>query len=67
MTVHPSEAAEYAAIMTGGPLFALAYAWMALVGVYDLAAAARLAWRIARGVFLAVGWAGVAARLLLWP
>lgn len=62
---HLAVAAEYAGIMTGGPLFAVGWMWFWLEGIGDLAAAARLARRITRAAFLAIGWAVAVGRLIL--
>ena len=59
------EAAEYAALMPAGLGAALGWMWFWMVAAPDLAAAARLAFRAVRVLFLGVGWAVAVARLLL--
>ena len=60
-----AEAAEYAGIMAGALIAGIGYMWLCLEGIPALADAARMGWRIARVVFLAVGWVAAIGRLIL--
>lgn len=60
-----ARALGYLAVMAGGIAVAMGYMLFWMEAVPRLAAAARLAARCARALFLAVGWVIAVARLLL--
>lgn len=64
MIARAAEVAGYAALMPAGLGAALGWMWFWMVAAPDLAAAARMAARAVRVLFLGIGWAVVIVRLL---